>query len=176
MVNIFNFKYWSLFATVACLVASMSACKTTPKQLPVTNPFTVYFTGWPKKSIERLLPQFMESKSFLVSRGRDGTLRFDKKSSNWDHFKYGSFLEPNAWVRLEPTISEEKDSLQTDVTVQVSIITHRQSSLEETRKANKHHLQEARDLMHDFEMIMLQPVNVESVSETGNQTPAITDQ
>jgi|GEM_PF-640330 hypothetical protein len=171
-----TYKYGSSLAIIASLGLILSACKTSPKQTPATNPFTVYFTGWPKKSIERLLPQFMESKSFLVSRGRDGTLRFDKKSSNWDHFKYGSFLEPNAWVRLEPTISEEKDSLQTDVTVQVSIITHRQSSLEETRKANKHHLQEARDLMHDFEMIMLQPVNVESVSETGNQTPAITDQ
>lgn len=149
----------------------MSACKTAPKELPVTNPFTVYFTGWPKQSIERLLPQFMESKSFLTSRGRDGSLRFDKKSSNWDHFKYGSFLEPNAWLRLEPSISEKKDSLQTDVTVQVTIVTHRLSSLEETRKAKRQHLQEAKDLLHEFEIIMLQPVSVESSSERNNDLP-----
>lgn len=171
MKNFFNCKQWSALAIITFIIVGTSACNTAPKQTPATNPFAVYFTGWPKQSIERLLPQFMESKSFLTSRGRDGALRFDKKSSNWDHIKYGSFLEPNAWLRLEPTISEESDSLQTDVTIEVSIITHRLSSLEETRKAKKHHLQEAKELMHDFEMIMLQPVSVESVSKEKDLPP-----
>ena len=173
MRNIFNSNHWLSLATAVFICFIMSACKTSHKQIPVTNPFTVYFTGWPKKSVERLLPQFMESKSFLVSRGRDGSLRFDKRSSNWDHFKYGSFLEPNAWFRIEPTISEEKDSLETVVSVQVSIITHRLSSLEETRKAKRHHLQEAKDLLHEFEMIMLQPVSIDegSAQTSGNPMP-----
>lgn len=161
MRNFFNLNHWLPFGIVTLICICLSSCQTTQKKTPVNNPFSVQFTGWPKKSVERLLNQFMESKSFLITQNREGFLRFDKKSSQWDHFKYGSFLEPNAWLRLEPTIVEEKDSLQTKLTIKVSIITHRSRSLEEIRKPKRRHLQEAKELIRAFEMMMLQPVGFE---------------
>ena len=80
-------------------------------------------------------------------------------------------MEPNAWIRLEPTIVEEEKSLQTKLTLKVSIITDRASSLEEVRKPKRHHLQEAKDLIQAFEIMMLQPVGIESVSEKEPETP-----
>lgn len=139
----------------------LAACQTPLTQSQTSNTLTYYYTGWPKKSVERLLAQYLESKQFLSSESRLGTMRFDRKGSNWDSIKYGSFLEPTAWLRLEPTITEDKKSSQTKLQVEVSVITHRMSSLEEKRTAKKNHVEEAKKALKYFENMMLQSVHPE---------------
>jgi hypothetical protein len=138
------------------------ACQTPHTQNQAHHKLTFHYTGWPKKSVERLLTQYLESKQFLFSESREGSMRFDRKGSNWDSIKYGSFLEPTAWLRLEPKLKEDKDSMQTTLNLQVSVITHRLSSLEEERRPKKHHIEEANQLLRYFETMMLQSVSTDT--------------
>lgn len=153
-------KFRSLFLILGC--CSLIACQTPLGNDNEHNSLTYYYTGWPKKSVERLLLQYMESKQFLTSETREGIRRFDRKGSNWDSVKYGSFLEPTAWIRLETKLKEDKETMQTTLHVSVSVITHRLSSLEEERRAQKRHLEEAGEVLRHFEVMMLQSVNTEA--------------
>ncbi len=143
------------------LIAStgLISCQTPNGADSANNILTYHYTGWPKKSVERLLIQYLESKEFLSSVSREGMRQFDRKGSNWDSIKYGSFLEPSSWLRLETTLKEDKKANLTTLRVEVSLLTHRLSSLEEKRKPKKRHIQEAREVLRYFETMMLQPVD-----------------
>ena len=93
-------------------------------------------------------------------------MRFDRKGSNWDTVKYGSFLEPAVWLRLEPTFNEDKESMQTTLSIKVSLITHRLSSLEEEITPGKHHMEEANEILVYFERMMLPSVSSDTTSPT----------
>jgi len=124
---------------------------------------TYHFTGWPKKSVDRLLQQFLLTKEFLLSEDLDGTRQYDRKGSNWDHLKYGSFLEPTAWLRIIPSFTEDKDTLHTTLRVEIEIVTDRLSRMEEKRRPRKRHMEEVRILLDQFEMLMLQPASMDPV-------------
>ena len=93
-------------------------------------------------------------------------MRFDRKGSHWDTVKYGSFLEPAVWLRLEPTFNEDKESMQTTLSIKVSLITHRLSSLEEKITPGKDHMEEANEILGYFERMMLQSVSSNTPSPT----------
>jgi hypothetical protein len=146
------------------------ACQTPHSQYQAQNNLTYTYTGWPKKSVERLLSQYLESKQFLFSESREGGMRFDRKGSNWDSIEYGSFLEPTAWLRLEPNYKKDKESMQITLQIKVSVITHRLSSLEEVRTPKKKHIKEANEVLKYFETMMLQSVSTEESSvKTGER-------
>ena len=149
----------SVLLLIAC--SSLIACQTSIDQKQEQATLTYHYTGWSKKSVERLLLQYLESKQFLSSESRDGIRQFDRKGSNWDNLKYGSFLEPTAWLRLETSIKEDRKLVQTTLKVDVSVITHRLSSLEETRRAQSRHIEEANEVLRYFETMMLQSVSTE---------------
>jgi hypothetical protein len=93
-------------------------------------------------------------------------MRFDRKGSHWDAVKYGSFLEPAVWLRLEPTFNEDKESMHTTLSIKVSLITHRLSSLEEEITPGKHHMEEANEILGYFERMMLPSVSSDTTSPT----------
>lgn len=155
--SLFTFSFPLFFLVIAC--CGLIACQTPYGQTVPQKILTYHYTGWPEKSVKRLLFQYLDSKSFLISESREGTMRFDRKGSHWDTVKYGSFLEPSVWLRLEPTFNEDKESMQTTLNVNVSLITHRLSSLEERITPGKHHMEEAKEILRYFETMMLQPVS-----------------
>ncbi len=154
---LFTFSFPLFFLIMAC--CGLIACQTPYGQAVPQKNLTYRYTGWPEKSVERLLFQYLDSKNFLTSESREGTMRFDRKGSNWDTVKYGSFLEPAVWLRLEPTFNEDKESMQTTLSIKVSLITHRLSSLEEEITPGKHHIKEANEILGYFERMMLQSVS-----------------
>jgi hypothetical protein len=156
-------QFRTLILILGC--CSLIACQTPLGNNDEQNSLTYHYTGWPKKSVERLLLQYMKSKQFLSSETSEGLRRFDRKGSNWDSVKYGSFLEPTAWIRLETELKEDKKSMQTTLHVDVSVITHRLSSLEEKRRAHKRHLEEASEVLRYFETMMLQSVSKEETAQ-----------
>ena len=159
-----HFAFTIPFRSIVLIISlcALAACQTPRGQNQTQNNLTYHYTGWPRKSVERLLTQYLESKQFLFSESRKGSVRFDMRGSNWDSIKYGSFLEPTAWLRLEPKFREDKESTQTTLEVKVSVITHRLSSLEEERIPKKHHIQEAKEVLRHFETMMLQSVSTDT--------------
>jgi hypothetical protein len=159
-----TFSFPLFFLTIAC--CGLIACQTPYGQTLPQKKLTYHYTGWPEKSVKRLLFQYLDSKNFLVSESREGTMRFDRKGSHWDTVKYGSFLEPSVWLRLEPTFNEDKESMQTTLSIKVSLITHRLSSLEEEKAPGKHHMEEANKILGYFERMMLPSVSSDTPPPT----------
>jgi hypothetical protein len=140
----------------------VSGCQTTMNVPSEMNTAVCHFTGWSKPAVDRLWQQFLESKEFIFSKSPDGNIRLDRKGSHWDHLKYGSFLEPEAWLRIEPSSEDVSDETLTTLTLKVSIITDRLSGMEETRQATQRHMEEVQDLLRQFESLLLSPVGESS--------------
>ena len=140
-----------------CSCASVALDQSKPHQL------TKHFTEWPKASVEKLFGTFMESKSFQSSKTLDGKIRYDREGSNWDHFRYGSFLEPTAWIRVSSRVSSDPKNNISTLHIEISVVTERISSLEEEHPPRPQHIEAVESLLGEFEAFMLRPASGEGI-------------
>ena len=166
MMNVFSPKalhdLWNYCCGVIpmlylCSCASVALDQSKPHQL------TKHFTEWPKASVEKLLGTFMKSKSFQSSKTLDGKIRYDREGSNWDHFRYGSFLEPTAWIRVSSRVSSDPKNNISTLHIEISVVTERISSLEEEHPPRPQHIEAVESLLGEFEAFMLRPASGEGI-------------
>jgi len=105
----------------------------------------------------------MESKSFQSSKTLDGEIRYDREGSNWDHFRYGSFLEPTAWIRVTSRVSSDPKNNISTLHIEISVVTERISSLEEEHPPRPQHIEAVESLLREFETFMLRPASGEGL-------------
>ena len=103
-------------------------------------------------NISGLFGTFMESKSFQSSKTLDGKIRYDREGSNWDHFRYGSFLEPTAWIRVSSRVSSDPKNNISTLHIEISVVTERISSLEEEHPPRPQHIEAVESLLGEFEL------------------------
>ncbi len=140
-----------------CSCASVSLDQSKPQHL------TAHFTQWSRASVENLFATFMDAKSFQASDDRNGNIRYDREGNHWDHFRYGSFLEPTAWIRVSSRVSHDAESAISTLHLEISVVTDRLSSLEEEHPPRPQHLEAVRALLDEFEGFMLRPASEEEV-------------